>query len=103
MDTWGLGLGMGSSRCSSFAVDLLASTGIIGALVFFMISLRVILPLRRNDKFVFVFIYNFLLLSCMMMSIPDISFCGLWLGLHMSILCYKIDTEVSNNEKSAFV
>jgi len=86
VDSYGLGIGLGSSRSSSFIVDLLAGTGIIGTILFFLIYKRIVWPLKKNSRSVFSFIYLTLMLICMMLSIPDLSFCLFWFGMHIAIL-----------------
>lgn len=89
IDSWGLGIGLGSSRSSSFIVDLLTGTGLIGTILFVSFIIKLLWPLRKSLDFQFVYVYLLLLLVCMAFSLPDISFCGLWLGLHMAIICYR--------------
>lgn len=88
-DSYGLGIGLGSTRSSSFIVDLLTCTGIIGLLLFISIYKKLIWPLRKNEISQFAFVYCTLLLICMSLSVPDLSFCLFWFGLYNAALLSK--------------
>lgn len=49
-DTWGLGVGLGSSRASSFPIVLLSNTGVIGFSLYALFVLHTLLtPIRGGD------------------------------------------------------
>jgi hypothetical protein len=59
-DTWGLGVGFGSSRASSWIVALVSQTGLVGALLMAALVLRAAWPLkaRRGDDMEMVALYG---------------------------------------------
>jgi len=59
-DTGGLGVGFGSSRASSWAVAVLSQTGMVGSLLFAILLLRFVRPLRlrRGDDVGLVAFYR---------------------------------------------
>ena len=52
IQTWGVGVGLGANRPSSFAALLLSSVGIIGVLLFVVFLARAALPARRLPEWV---------------------------------------------------
>ena len=83
-ETYGLGVGLGSTRGSSFIVDLLACTGVIGTFLYMRI-LYFIGWRRKNDeqtRYIFVYFVTLFLGQCA--SAPDFSNSFFWMGLFVS-------------------
>lgn len=74
--TCGIGIGLGVTRGGGFALNLLAATGIAGAISFLALILSVMKKCLREEKF-----YMLVLIAAMTVSIPDLSYPVLWSSL----------------------
>lgn len=84
VDTYGVGVGLGSNRPSSFLTFLISTLGIVGLIIFFIliyvqikISLRIFYYYPKIIPFIFLFIST---LIPMFIGIPDIDFQMLWIN-----------------------
>ncbi|HBS7043445.1 TPA: hypothetical protein ACWW98_002246 [Klebsiella pneumoniae] len=77
-ETYGLGIGMGITRGGGGLLNLMATTGIIGSLIF-ICFLVATLKKQRFDKV----LYILSLLAAMVFTIPDISYPVLWAGIFL--------------------
>lgn len=81
--SYGMGVGMGSNRGSSFIIDMASSIGVIGLVLFGAIYLKLVNYAKKNDStYISVFMLVMLIAQCL--AIPDFSFCGFWLGIYMA-------------------
>ncbi|MFM0640728.1 hypothetical protein PQQ63_28935 [Paraburkholderia metrosideri] len=90
--TYGLGVGLGSHRTSSLALNLLGNIGALGAAAFATFLIRIIKasltkfgkidPFAKERKAVAIFLS--VLLSAQLISIPDINFSPLWAAIFVS-------------------
>ena len=103
LDTFFIGVGMGSHRGSSLIFNLLATVGIMGTtlfLIFIYYFLKYSYRVLKNTEF---FPYFYLLpsvLVSMNISIPDLTFPTFWQFLYITVLAIKIVEykEMNKNE-----
>lgn len=102
--SYGLGIGLGSTRSSSFLFDLFAQVGILGSLSFFLLYKELVFDLRKRKRNVWIFFFSIVLLMGQILAEPDFSFGFLWMGLFMAACCYKkyyfVDEKIFNTLKS---
>jgi hypothetical protein len=81
LDTYGFGVGIGSTRASSFAFTLLATTGVFGVISFLVLMMSCIVYIwREPTKNARGLLYGLLgLLISWFIAIPDISLSLVWL------------------------
>jgi hypothetical protein len=71
LQTWGIGVGLGSVRGSSFLLSMLASLGVIG--VFFLYRIYAYLKhIEVQNKWVIVFVSIVLIGQCI--AVPDLAY-----------------------------
>ena len=86
-DTWGLGVGLGSNRASSFILSMLSNIGVPGLVLFtvlvFSQSLIIFRIVNNEDMPVGIFILSGSLgiFLGMALGIPDINFPAWWIWL----------------------
>lgn len=87
------GVGLGNARASSFALCLLAETGLIGTIIYLLYLLAILLPMARKDRLNLNEIssrYFFLgVIICMIIACPDQTLSSLWFGLYLISLSSK--------------
>jgi len=95
-----LGIGMGSTRSSSFIADSLAGLGIIGTYLLFKVMFLLISPLRKTSEKYFIFTYCLSLFVCQCLSISDFSYSFFWFGLFLaaSSAGYRNSNKVSSSK-----
>lgn len=81
VESYGLGVGFGSTRSSSFLADTMACSGLIGTILMARMIYMVAWTRmnQRNLQYIFMFCITMLAGQCMAM--PDLSFSYFWLGL----------------------
>ncbi len=88
------GVGFEEIRASSFALSLLATTGIIGTSLFTCSCAFMFWPLLRIDKFrryeIASRLYILAVLIGMVAACPDLSLCTFWLGFYLVALSGSI-------------
>lgn len=101
LDTFFIGVGMGSHRGSSLIFNLLAIVGIVGTTLFFMFiyaflkySYKV---LKNTDYFPYFYLLPSILVP-MSISIPDLTFPTFWQFLYITVLAVKIVEYKKMNE-----
>ena len=87
--SFGLGIGLGSTRSSSFLLDLLAQTGLIGTLLFFTLYKELIIELRKKRQCNWIFYFSIVLLFGQIIAEPDFSYSFFWMGLFMAACAYR--------------
>jgi hypothetical protein len=75
--TYGLGVGLGSNRPSSFVAALLSQVGIGGFALFVFAAWKTLWPLRRDYRWIGMAALGLLL--SMAFGVPDLSFSFLWI------------------------
>jgi hypothetical protein len=90
LQTWGIGVGLGSIRGSSFLVSMLASLGVIGVLFFYRVYSYLFRNMNGENKWVLIFM--FIVLIGQFLSIPDINFSIMWMYFFMAaaLLPYNV-------------
>lgn len=87
VETYGVGVGLGSNRPSSFITSILSNLGIVGFILstsFVLMLIYKAFKIPNQDKsFLFAFIT---ILIAMSMGIPDLSFPSFWVLLFIIIL-----------------
>lgn len=78
------GVGRGSTRSSSFIIDLLATVGIIGTITFFSLYCNLIRDKFPYSTVNYVYIFCIVLLIGQFVAIPDFSYSAMWFGLYLS-------------------
>lgn len=104
-ETYGLGVGLGSNRPSSYLTSLLSNLGIIGtgimAYVLLIIS-KLTFKYRQNDEIKFFFLIFISTLVSQVLSIPDITMPFFWLNLgyllaYLNYISLKLATKKDIN------
>lgn len=86
-ETWGLGVGLGSNRASSYVLSMLSSIGVPGVLLFSFLlsrqSLLMALNKGRSPDMVGIFILGGLagVFPGMVLGIPDLNFPAWWIWI----------------------
>lgn len=87
LETYLFGAGMGSSRCSSFLFNLLATVGVLGTFLYYRF---LIVPLKRlyanssfDKRIDFLFMFGILFSLNQIISAPDLSNQYLWVWLFL--------------------
>lgn len=83
-DSYGLGVGLGSNRGGNLPIDLLASLGLVGTCLFYIIFIKLFFCYRKRKESMFVSVYLLTLMVAQCIAIPDISFCSMWFGLYIA-------------------
>ncbi len=93
LDTFFIGVGMGSHRGSSLVANLLAISGIFGTTLFFMFIFAFLKysynTLKNTDYFPYFYLLPSLLIP-MIISIPDITLPTFWQFIYITTLVLKI-------------
>lgn len=92
LQTYGLGLGLGSNRASSMVTTLLSCTGLLGTLAFGIFYLKLFANLAEEYAWLKWAAFAFLLNMCI--DISDVTFPLLWLPILLAI-------QISQGEKLA--
>lgn len=89
-ETYGLGVGLGSNRASSFLASLVSNTGIAGALLFLTmlgsILWRYLRAARLSDAQIFVAVALATATLAMSLAIPDLNLPIYWVLIFLGIL-----------------
>lgn len=85
----GFGIGLGSTRSSSFILDILAQIGLVGTFLLAYIYKFLIIDLKTKRQTLWIFFYSFVLLFAQAIAEPDFSFSFFWLGLFMAGVCFQ--------------
>lgn len=89
LDTYGLGVGLGSNRPSSLLPYLLSQVGLIGTILFFSFIIKIYFyssnSLKRTKFFSFFFLLPSVLIS-QLLSYPDITNPTLWQFIYFTII-----------------
>jgi len=80
----GLGVGLGSTRSSSFLADLLACLGIVGFILMLTIYKYLVVSRKKEIHFKFIYVYSLVVMVGQIISVPDFSYCFFWMGLFMA-------------------
>lgn len=100
LDTFGLGVGIGSHRSYSFIINMLALVGVLGTILWGISMWYLFMPIYRRRKVDntcnFILIYFIVLLIGQCLAIPDLSFSPFWMGL---IVAVAIDTKKIDEEQ----
>lgn len=99
IDTYGLGVGLGSNRPSSLLPYLLSQVGFIGTIMFFLFIYNIIKfsynALKNSNYFEYFFLLPSILIS-QLIAYPDITNPTLWQFIYIvliaSIISYRIKT-----------
>ena len=87
LETYGLGVGLGSHRASSLVLTLFSSIGFLGFLLFILLLKNIITlvwTLRRiNVQFQSILAYFSTMVFAETLAIPDVSFPPFWMGLFL--------------------
>jgi hypothetical protein len=87
LDTYMFGAGLGSSRCSSFLFNLLATVGLLGTMLYYLFliqPLRILYQYRKEDRRIdFIFMFGILYSINQIVSAPDLSNQYLWVWLFL--------------------
>ena len=83
--TYGMGVGLGSSRSSSLITTLLSNVGVLGTLAFAVFYCKLFKGLARNYTWLRWGAVAFLLNVCM--GLPDITMPMFWIPIFLAITC----------------
>lgn len=86
VESYGLGVGLGSTRSTSFIADLFATIGVLGV----SLLVAILVPLYKGNNRNYMFVYSMVLLLSQVIAIPDLSFGCFWFGVFsMALLVNK--------------
>jgi len=85
----GFGIGLGSTRSSSFILDLLAQIGLIGTFLLAYIFKLLVVDLKSKSQTIWIFFYSFVLLFAQAIAEPDFSYSFFWMGLFIAGVCFE--------------
>lgn len=93
VDTWGLGVGMGSNRASSYVATLLGNTGLVGFALFFaaLFTQCWMLAQARSPAAVFFLGSTVAGLIAVVIAIPDQNWPAFWILLLGGLACLGSD------------
>jgi hypothetical protein len=83
LQTWGIGVGLGSFRGSSFLLTMLASLGIFGFYLLCRIYVYCFRHIEAQNRWLLVFTIVVLVGQCL--AIPDIAYPIMWMYLFMGV------------------
>lgn len=97
-DTYGLGVGLGGNRPSSFLTYMLSNVGLIGSGLFLMFMLAIVKPVFRNysalapeQKALFFGLLSHLFGK--LLGVPDLNFWFFWVLLAVSAITFRGPTD----------
>jgi hypothetical protein len=93
--TYGLGVGLGSNRPSSFVAALLSQVGVIGILLFACAAWSTLRNLPRSDRWIGMALLGLLL--SMAFGLPDLSFPYLWVLFALAAQSKAADSLLSQS------
>jgi hypothetical protein len=82
LQTWGIGVGLGSIRGASFLVSMLASIGVIGVLLLYRVYSYLFRKIDNENQWILIFILVVLVGQCI--AIPDINYPIMWMYFFMA-------------------
>jgi hypothetical protein len=82
LQTYGIGVGLGSVRGASFLVSMLASLGVIGMFFFYRVYSYLFRNMDNENQWVLVFMLVVLVGQCI--AIPDINYPTMWMYFFMA-------------------
>jgi hypothetical protein len=83
--TYGLGVGLGSNRPSSFATCLLSNVGIVGTILFLIVAIQIARNAQGRDIALRWSLFGLLLCKCL--GDPDITDPQMWIVLALAANC----------------
>lgn len=89
LDTYMLGVGIGSHRGGSFLFDILANLGLLGSSLFFLFiyfSIRQFVQYSLNSFSLGMILFSITLLFAQIVAIPDLSFSIFWFWVFISVI-----------------
>ena len=90
IESYGLGVGLGSTRSSSFLADMLAQVGLIGTCLLAILFYKLIFDLKKKGKYLWIFYYTAVLMFCQILAESDFSYSCFWMGLFIAASCHGI-------------
>ncbi|NLP58826.1 hypothetical protein [Lutibacter sp. B1] len=97
VNTYMLGVGLGNHRGASFILNILTTTGLIGAILFGLFYLRLMKYLykKNNDKAssLFIFYFALVLMFAQIIAIPDLSFSPFWMWIFYMFLTIQLTSK----------
>lgn len=103
--TWGFGGGLASTRGNSFVITVLATTGIIGFLLFFLFSYYYIADAYKkipyNIMALFVFLVSIVNIISKAVALPDINDLSMWMILFLMIIFKEDSGKVVGHDENS--
>lgn len=97
--TCGAGVGLGSTRSSSFLADEMACLGFIGTLLMARIFYLFGWKRKRQLDVQYIFLYVFCVLAAQCMSVPDFSYCYFWMGMFVAAASIPFESCTEEDEE----
>ncbi|HCQ75919.1 MAG TPA: hypothetical protein DIV44_03840 [Leeuwenhoekiella sp.] len=101
IETYGVGVGLGSHRGASFLTATLSTVGIIGTYLFFKFYRKIMLVVlalsKLNRNYMVVFYFGTVLLFAQILAIPDLSFTPFWMWIFTAILLFNSKQQYEAN------
>ena len=87
--SWGLGIGLGSTRSSSFLLDLMAQVGVVGTFLFSFLYKILVFDIRKRKAHSWIFYFSVVLLFGQIIAESDFSYSFFWMGLFLAACAYR--------------
>jgi hypothetical protein len=95
LDTYGLGVGLGSHRTSGFLINILGGVGILGTILFYLFVSKSLSHAFKNMNFnnnaLFVSFFAISLFVAQFLAIPDLTFPVMWFWIFILSSCVFTD------------
>ncbi|MDP9954610.1 hypothetical protein J2X97_000247 [Epilithonimonas hungarica] len=89
LDTYGLGVGLGSHRTSSFLFNTLSNIGFLGSLLWVIFISRLLKPLfkvRDNPEVLFVLVFSLVLLCGQIAGVSELNLGIMWMWIFVTVI-----------------
>ena len=89
LDTYGLGVGLGSHRTSSFLFNMLSNVGLFGTIIWFVFMVKILKPLfKLMDKPIalFVLVFSLVLFCGQLTGISELNLGILWMWIFLAVI-----------------
>jgi hypothetical protein len=107
LDTYGLGVGLGSHRTSSFLFNLLSNVGFVGSLLWFIFIFKLLKPvfkIRHNPEVLYVLVFSIVLLCGQIAGVSELNLGIMWMWIFVAVIVKeKYIKNINNYNKNATV
>lgn len=100
LDTYGLGVGLGSHRTSSFLFNLLSNVGFVGSLLWFIFIFKLLKPvfkIRHNPEVLYVLVFSIVLLCGQIAGVSELNLGIMWMWIFVAVIVKEKYIKNKNN------